>query len=156
MIEPGQTLAEFVLKDGAGNEVSWASFRGKPVVFFFYPRADTPGCTKEACAFRDLAGEFASRGVAVVGVSADLPKKQAAFAKKYDLTMPLLSDPEKVILTPWGVFGTKMMYGKATEGIIRSTFLFDANGTLVKAWRSVKVDGHAEAVLAAVDAAFPK
>jgi len=154
MIEPGTSVDGFTLKDHEGNEVAWDSFRGKPVVFFFYPKANTPGCTKEACAFRDLSAEFDKRGVQVVGVSADSVKRQSNFVNKYDLTMPLLSDPDHEILKPWGVWGEKKMYGKTYEGIIRSTFLFDADGTLVHVWPKVRVKGHAEAVLEKVDEAF--
>jgi peroxiredoxin Q/BCP len=156
MLEVGATVAPFTLRDQAGQEVSWASFRGRPVVFFFYPKANTPGCTQEACAFRDLHPEFMARGVAVVGVSADSPKAQAGFAHKYDLTMPLLSDPEHQILKPWGVWGQKKLYGKDYEGIVRSTFLFDADGTVRHVWPKVSVKGHAEAVLKRIDAWIPK
>lgn len=151
MIEPGTQVAPFTLDSQAGEPVSWESFRGAPVVFFFYPKANTPGCTKEACAFRDLSAEFEKRGVRVVGVSADSVKRQSNFATKYDLTMPLLSDPDHQILGPWGVWGQKQMYGKTYEGIIRSTFLFGANGELLHAWPKVRVKGHAEAVLEKVD-----
>jgi thioredoxin-dependent peroxiredoxin len=154
MLETGATPEGFTLKDQQGEDVAWDSFRGKPVVFFFYPKANTPGCTKEACAFRDLAADFDARGVQVVGVSADSVRKQSNFTKKYDLTMPLLSDPDRVILDAWGVWGEKKMYGKTYEGIHRSTFLFDADGTLVHVWPKVKVKGHAEDVLAKVDAHF--
>lgn len=154
MIETGTTVDAFTLRDQAGNDVAWDSFRGAPVVFFFYPKASTPGCTKEACAFRDLTSEFERRGVRVVGVSADSVKRQSNFATKYDLTMPLLSDPDREVLDAWGVWGEKQMYGKTYEGIHRSTFLFDGDGVLVQVWPKVRVKGHAEAVLAAVDEHF--
>jgi peroxiredoxin Q/BCP len=154
MIEPGATVAPFTLCDQDGNDVAWDSLRGKPVVFFFYPKANTPGCTTEACAFRDLAADFEDRGVTVIGVSADTPKRQASFATKYDLTMPLLADPDHRILEPWGVWAEKRNYGKTYMGIVRSTFLFDADGTLRHVWPSVRVKGHAEAVLATVDELF--
>ena len=152
MLEPGATVDPFTLKDHDGNDVSWDSFRGKPVVFFFYPKASTPGCTKEACAFRDLTSAFEERGVQIVGISADSVRRQNNFATKYELTMPLLSDPEHDVIGPWGVWGEKKMYGKTYEGIVRSTFLFDADGVVRHAWPKVKVKGHAEDVLAKVDA----
>ncbi len=154
MIEPGTTVESFTLQDHEGNDVAWDSFRGKPVVFFFYPKASTPGCTKEACAFRDLTAEFDQRGVQVVGISADSVKRQSNFASKYELTMPLLADPDHEVIKPWGVWGEKKMYGKVYEGIIRSTFLFDKDGKLVHVWPKVKVKGHAEDVLAKVDELF--
>lgn len=150
MLDVGDVPADFELQDQDGNTVRWADYRGKPVVVFFYPKADTPGCTKEACAFRDLSAAFAAKGVAVVGVSADSVKRQSSFRAKYGLTATLLADPDKKILGPWGVYGEKKMYGKPVQGIIRSTFLFDATGAVTRRWSPVKVDGHAEAVLAAV------
>lgn len=150
MLDVGDVPADFELQDQDGNTVRWADYRGKPVVVFFYPKADTPGCTKEACAFRDLAPAFAAKGAAVLGVSADSVKRQSSFRAKYGLTATLLADPDKKILGPWGVFGEKKMYGKPVQGIIRSTFLFDATGAVVRRWSPVKVDGHAEAVLAAL------
>jgi peroxiredoxin Q/BCP len=147
MLELRQAPSDFTLRNDKDETVAWSSLRGHPVVFFFYPKANTPGCTKEACAFRDLASEFASLGVQVFGVSADTVRRQANFVSKYELTMPLLSDPEHVILGPWGVWGEKRNYGRTYEGIHRMTFLFDANGELVHIWPKVKVKGHAEDVL---------
>lgn len=149
MIDVGSKPADFTLNDQHGNELTWSSLRGEPVAVFFYPKASTPGCTKEACAFRDLAAEFAAVGCAILGVSADSVKRQANFADKQGLSYPLLSDPERIVLDAWGVWGEKKMYGKTYEGIHRSTFLFDADGVVVKAWPKVKVAGHAEEVLAA-------
>ena len=154
MIAVGTKVDDFSLPAHDGTEVHWEELRGSPVVFFFYPKASTPGCTKEACAFRDLASAFASRGVKVFGVSADSIKRQQNFATKYELTMPLLSDADKVILEPWGVWGEKKMYGKTYEGIIRSTFVFDAGGVLRHVWPKVKVTGHADEVLSVVDDLF--
>jgi peroxiredoxin Q/BCP len=150
VIEVGDAPADFELQDHEGRTVRWADYRGKPVVVFFYPRADTPGCTKEACAFRDLSTAFAAKGAAVLGVSADTVKRQAAFHAKYALNLTLLADPDKKILGPWGVFGEKKMYGKPVMGIVRSTFLFDAEGRVTRRWSPVKVDGHVDAVLAAL------
>jgi peroxiredoxin Q/BCP len=152
MLEVGSVVPEFTLEDQHGAPVTWSSLRGAPVVFFFYPRADTPGCTKEACAFRDLAAEFGAIGVRVFGISADTVKKQRAFDEKYSLGVPLLSDPDRVVINPWGVWGSKTMYGKAFEGIVRSTFLFDAAGRVIQAWPKVKVEGHVDEVLAAARA----
>ncbi|MEN0067456.1 MAG: thioredoxin-dependent thiol peroxidase [Myxococcota bacterium] len=147
MLVVGDTVDEFTLCDQNGNEVPWNAFRGKPLVVFFYPRANTPGCTKEACAFRDLSSEFEAAGARVVGVSADSVKVQSNFTNKHDLNMPLLSDPDHVILEPWGVWGEKKMYGKTSMGIIRSTFLFDADGVVQHVWSPVRVKGHVDAVL---------
>ena len=154
MLEAGSKPADFTLNDQDGKAVSWKEYRGKPVVVFFYPKADTPGCTREACAFRDLTSEFDKRGVRILGISADVSKDQAKFRQKYDLTMPLLADPDHVVLEPWGVWGEKKNYGKTYMGIHRTTFLFDKDGKVAHAWTSVKVDGHAEKVLAKVDDLF--
>ena len=154
MIEKGSTLQDFTLADDKGQPVHWADLRGKPVVLFAYPRADTPGCTKEACAFRDLASDFGSKGIQVYGISADKPAAQAKFREKYHLTMPLLSDPDRTVLTELGAYGKKMMYGKEVQGIIRSTWAFDANGMVAQVWRNVKVDGHADRVLTEVTVWF--
>jgi peroxiredoxin Q/BCP len=147
MLATGLPAPGFTLHDHAGAPVSWEDFRGHPVVVFFYPKADTPGCTREACAFRDLTPEFTALGVKIVGISADPVKRQAGFQRKYDLTMPLLADPDHAVLEPWGVWAEKVLYGKKSMGIVRTTFLFDAAGVLRHAWPKVKVDGHAEAVL---------
>jgi len=151
MLELGQTPAPFTLIAHDGTEFRWADLRGAPSVFFFYPKASTPGCTQEACDFRDLATEFGARGVRVFGVSADSVQRQRNFASKNDLNMPLLSDPDHEILKPWGVWGEKKLYGKAYEGIVRSTFLFDSTGELRAVWRGVKVKGHADEVLQRLD-----
>lgn len=154
MLEVGDQPEDFTLTDDHGNEVQWSALRGKPVVIFFYPKASTPGCTTEACAFTDLGADFAERGVAVFGASADSVKRQANFRDKHGLGMPLLSDPDHVILEPWGVWAEKKNYGRTYMGIVRSTFVFDAQGTLVHKWSNVRVKGHAEAVLAKVDELF--
>lgn len=149
MLDVGDKPADFELQDQQGNAVAWSSLRGRKVVFFFYPKADTPGCTREACAFRDLKAAFDAKGVAVYGVSADSVKRQSSFDTKYGLGLPLLADPDKVVLEAWGVYGEKKMYGKTVKGIVRSTFLFDEDGAVLRRWSPVKVDGHADAVLAA-------
>lgn len=152
MLDVGGAPEPFSLPDQEGQQVDWASLRGAPVVFFFYPKADTPGCTQEACDFRDLRAELAAVGARVFGVSADTVRKQKGFHTKHGLGVPLLSDPERVILGPWGVWGEKKLYGKVYEGIRRSTFLFDAEGRVARVWRDVKVKGHADEVLAAARA----
>lgn len=149
MLEPGDKPADFTLPDADGNPVRWSDFRGRPVVVFFYPKASTPGCTKEACAFRDLRAGFEAAGVAVIGVSADSPRRQASFRDKHELGIPLLSDEQHVILEPWGVWQEKRNYGRTYMGIVRSTFLFDADGVVRRAWPNVRVAGHADEVLAA-------
>lgn len=149
MLAIGDLVTDFTLLDQHGQPFSGSSLRGRPAVVFFYPRADTPGCTKEACGFRDLAAEFGALGVAVIGVSADPVKAQARFATKYQLTYPLLSDPEKQVIVPWGAWGTKNMYGKVSEGIVRTSLLFDGAGRVVRRWDKVKVDGHVDEVLRA-------
>jgi len=148
MLKPGDTVDDFSLIDHTGAETAWESLRGRACVFFFYPKASTPGCTKEACAFRDMAADFDAAGAAVFGASADSVKRQSNFSTKYELTMPLLSDPEWTILKPWGVWGEKKMYGRTYEGIIRSTIVFDAQGKVLRVWSPVRLKGHVEEVLA--------
>ncbi|NCG20997.1 MAG: redoxin domain-containing protein [Rhodobacterales bacterium] len=147
MLEIGDSPAAFSLLDQDGNEVHWTDFRGSAVVLFAYPRAGTPGCTKEACAFRDLSAEFEATGTRVFGISADTVRKQSNFWNKHDLNMPLLADPEKRVLIPWGIWAEKMNYGRTYMGVVRSTFLFGPNGTLHQVWRNVRVKGHVDAVL---------
>ena len=144
-------MPPFTLVDQDGREVAWSDFRGKPVVVFFYPKANTPGCTKEACSFRDHRQAFEERGVQVLGISADSVKSQANFHSRYELTMPLLSDPERTVLEPWGVWGEKKNYGRTYMGIHRSTFLFDADGTLLHVWPKVRIEGHVTQVLDKID-----
>lgn len=147
MLSIGDAPADFTLTDDHGNDVVWSSLRGQPVVVFAYPKANTPGCTKEACAFRDLSAEFGALGVKVFGISADSVKAQGNFRDKHGLTMPLLSDKEHVVLEPWGIWGEKKNYGRTYMGIIRSTFLFDADGKVAHVWPKVRVKGHVDAVL---------
>jgi peroxiredoxin Q/BCP len=124
----------------------------RPLVVYFYPKDDTPGCTKEAQAFSALTADFAAAGVAILGVSRDSVEKHAKFAAKHGLSVPLASDLDGSVTEAFGVWGEKQLYGKTYMGIERATFLFDADGNLVKEWRKVKVPGHAEAVLAAAQA----
>ncbi|MDH5527594.1 MAG: thioredoxin-dependent thiol peroxidase [Nitrospirota bacterium] len=148
--EPGAPAPAFDLPASSGENVSLASLKGSPVVLFFYPKDNTPGCTIEACNFRDLKGEFDQLGARVFGVSADSLKSHDNFISKHDLNMPLLSDSEHGMLTAYGVWGEKKNYGKTYMGITRTTVLIDAGGKIVRVWKKVKVDGHADEVLTAV------
>jgi peroxiredoxin Q/BCP len=150
MPKPGAPAPPFDLEDGSGGRVTLAGLKGKPVVLYFYPKDDTPGCTREACDFRDLKATFAKAGAVILGVSADGPDAHARFTEKYHLTFPLLSDPDHGVLTAYGVWGEKTNYGRTYMGITRATFLIDAQGRIARVWPKVKVEGHAEAVLEAV------
>lgn len=129
--------------------VTLADYAGQKLVLFFYPRADTPGCTREAIDFTRLAGAFAAAGTAVLGISADPLKAQEKFRNKHDLGVPLLSDEQHEMLEAYGAWGEKSMYGKSFLGILRTTVLIGADGKVAKVWRNVRVDGHADAVLEA-------
>jgi thioredoxin-dependent peroxiredoxin len=149
-IAEGARLPDVALTLMDGSRASLASFTGKPLVIYFYPKDDTPGCTREAQDFTALADEFAAAGVALLGVSKDTPAKHAKFTSKYGLKVPLASDDDaNTVLEAFGAWVEKSMYGKKYMGIERSTFLFAADGTLARAWRNVKVPGHAAEVLAA-------
>jgi peroxiredoxin Q/BCP len=148
----GAKAPAFRLPRDGGSTVSLADYSGKELVLFFYPRADTPGCTKEAIDFTRLSGAFAQSGTAVLGVSADPPKAQEAFRDRHALATPLASDEAHEILEAYGVWGEKSMYGKTFHGILRTTVLIGANGRILRIWRHVRVDGHADEVLAAVRA----
>jgi peroxiredoxin Q/BCP len=154
-VEPKQGAAApaFTLPRDGGGEVSLADFRGRKLVLFFYPKASTPGCTREAQAFSALARDFAAAGTAILGVSADPVKAQEKFRSKFDLAVPLASDETHKMLEAYGVWGKKSMYGRTFQGVFRVTFLIDARGRIVRIWRGVKVPGHAEEVLAAAKAA---
>lgn len=141
-LQPGDPAPDFTLPDADGAPVSLRDFRGRRVVVYFYPAAGTPGCTAEACDFRDNLAELNDAGVDVVGVSPDAPAKLAAFRDAEGLTFPLLADPDKQVLTAWGAFGEKQNYGKTVVGVIRSTFLVDADGRIEDALYNVKATGH--------------
>ena len=141
-LEPGDPAPDFTLLDADGKEVSLSSFRGQRVIVYFYPAAMTPGCTKQACDFRDSLASLNSAGITVLGISPDKPVKLARFREKEGLTFPLLSDPEREVLTAWGAFGEKTMYGKKVTGVIRSTFLVADDGTIEKAMYNVRATGH--------------
>lgn len=152
-IAEGATLPDVPLTMMDGTTKSLASFAGTPLVLYFYPKDDTPGCTREAQDFSTHADAFAAAGVSLLGVSKDTPAKHAKFTAKYALKVPLASDDEaNTVLEALGVWVEKSMYGKKYMGIERSTFLFDKGGTLVRAWRGVKVPGHADEVLTAAQA----
>ena len=152
MIEPGKKAPSFSLPDQAGKVHSLADYAGQPVVIFFYPKDDTPGCTKESCAFQDNLPRFKKSKAAVLGMSMLDSKSKARFAKKYDLTFPLIADEDHAVMEKYGVWQEKSMYGRKYMGVARTTYLIGADGKVVKRWDGVKVDGHAEEVLAAVQA----
>jgi peroxiredoxin Q/BCP len=142
----------FRLPRDGGASVSLADFAGQKLVLFFYPRADTPGCTKEAIDFTRLKGEFAAAGTAVLGVSADPVKAQETFRDKHQLAVPLISDERHEMLDAYGAWGEKSLYGRTFMGIIRTTVLIGADGLIARVWRNVRVDGHADEVLEAARA----
>ena len=145
----GTKAPAFTLPTGDGDPVTLADFKGKNLVLFFYPKADTPGCTKEAIAFSALKSAFTKANTAVVGVSADPVKAQSAFKKKHSLKTDLASDETHAMLEAYGVWGEKSMYGRTFQGITRTTVLIGPDGRIARVWPKVKVDGHAEEVLAA-------
>jgi peroxiredoxin Q/BCP len=147
LVEGAEAPAFRLPRDG-GETVSLADYSGRKLVLFFYPRADTPGCTKEAIDFTRLADAFAESQTAILGVSADPLKAQQAFRDKHRLAMPLVSDETHEMLETYGVWGEKSMYGRTFQGILRTTVLIDTDGRIAKIWRNVKVDGHADDVLA--------
>ena len=149
-IDAGDAAPSFVLKDHSGNLVSSESLRGSPYLIYFYPKDDTPGCTLEACGFRDSAPRFSAKGVRVLGVSPDSPETHARFRKKYGLTFPLLSDPEKTLAKAYGVWVKKLNYGREYMGVERSTFFVDRAGVVRRAWRRVRVPGHVDEVVHSV------
>ena len=141
-LEAGDTAPAFTLPDADGNEVSLADYAGKKVIVYFYPAASAPGCTKQACDFRDSLAELNGEGIEVIGISPDKPAKLAKFRDAEELNFPLLSDPEKATLEAWGTFGEKKMYGKTVQGVIRSTFLVDEAGKIEVAQYNVRATGH--------------
>jgi peroxiredoxin Q/BCP len=151
-IEPGQQAPAFTLPGDDGTKVRLADLRGRPVVLYFYPRDDTPGCTREACAFRDRQSELKKLGAVVLGVSADSIESHGAFRRKYDLNFPLLADANHAVAEKYGAWREKNLYGKKSHGIQRSTFLIDASGKVAKIWKRVNVDDHDQQVLDALAA----
>lgn len=143
----GDTAPAFTLTDDSGNQVSLSDYAGRKVLVYFYPKADTPGCTTEACDFRDSMEQLNSLGVDVLGISPDPVDKLAAFKEDHDLNFPLLSDEDKTVLTEWGAYGEKKNYGKVVQGVIRSTVLIDEAGTVELAKYNVKATGHVARIL---------
>lgn len=150
-IQEGKPAPAFTLKDADGEPVSLADFEGRDVVLYFYPKDDTPGCTKEACGFRDAWKELQRLGVAVLGVSPDAGASHQKFRDKYRLPFPLLSDPDRKLMAKYGAFGEKTLYGKKTMGVIRSTVWIGPDGKVRRHWaRVAKAEAHPEQVLAAL------
>ena len=141
-LTPGDTAPDFTLPDADGHQVSLSQFRGRRVIVYFYPAAGTPGCTTEACDFRDNLAELNDAGVEVLGISPDEPAELARFREAEGLTFPLLADSDRAVLTAWGAFGEKQMYGKTVTGVIRSTFVVDPDGKIEQALYNVRATGH--------------
>ncbi len=151
LIEPGKKAPAFSLKDQGGKTHRLADYAGKPVVLYFYPKDDTPGCTKEACAFQDNLPRFKTNKAAVLGVSILDEASKARFAGKYNLSFPLLADENHAVAEKYGVWQQKSLYGRSFMGNVRTTYLIDRQGKVFRRWDNVKVDGHAQAVLEAID-----
>ena len=152
MIEAGQPAPDFTLQDQDGNPVTLSKLKGTPVVLYFYPKDDTPGCTKEACAFRDARADYESAGARVLGVSPDNVASHDKFRRKYELPFTLLADPDRAVCEQYGVWQEKNLYGKKSMGVVRSTFIIDRQGIVRRVFPRVKVDGHSDAVLAILQA----
>ena len=150
MVEEGSQAPDFELKSDTGETLKLSQFRGRPVVLYFYPRDDTPGCTKEACAFRDSYDEYLARDAVILGVSRDGEESHQKFKQKYDLPFTLLSDPDHAVADAYGVWAEKSMYGRKSMGIVRSTFVIAPDGTIARAMRGIKVPGHSDKVLEAL------
>lgn len=151
-IEAGQQAPNFTLPADDGRKVRLSAFRGSPVVLYFYPKDDTPGCTREACSFRDRSPQLQKLGARVLGVSADSVDSHVKFRDKFKLNFPLLADVGHQVAEKYGAWREKNMYGKKSMGIVRSTFLIDPQGRVAKVWKAVRVDGHDEQVIEALKA----
>jgi thioredoxin-dependent peroxiredoxin len=149
-IDVGKKAPAFTLMADDGKKVKLSDLKGSPVVLYFYPKDDTPGCTKEACAFRDRKAEMEQLGAKVLGVSSDTVESHVKFRDKFNLNFPLLADPDHAVAEKYGAWREKNMYGKKSMGIQRSTYLIDADGKVAKVWQRVQVDGHDDAVLEAL------
>lgn len=149
-LNEGDLAPAFTAATNGGQTISLADFKGRPVILYFYPKDDTPGCTKEACAFRDAFAEFTAKGAVVLGVSADPVKSHDKFVKKFKLPFPLLADEDKRIVDAYGVWGEKTFMGRRYQGIHRVTFLIGGDGRIQKIWPKVKPEEHAAEVLAAL------
>jgi peroxiredoxin Q/BCP len=150
-VNVGDTAPEFELQNQDGESVRLADFRGRTVVLYFYPKADTPGCTTQACGIRDRSGEYEQAGAVVLGVSPDSVEDVKKFADKYSLPFTLLADPDHAVADAYGAWGKKQMYGKTYEGVLRSTFIVDASGTVARVFPKVSPKTHDEVVLAALE-----
>ena len=148
-LKEGSTAPNFIASDQDGNEIKLSDFRGQRVVLYFYPKDDTPGCTKEACSFRDANDVYAEKGIKVFGVSPDSEKSHQKFIAKFDLPFTLLADTDKKIVNDYGVYGEKSLYGRKYMGVNRMTFLIDEDGKIVKIFKKVNVSEHADEVLKA-------
>lgn len=146
-LEPGTPAPDFSLPNDAGTTTSLSDFKGQQVLVYFYPRANTPGCTKEACDFRDNLQAFNDLGIQVLGISPDPVEKLQKFREDHELTFPLLSDVDKTVLQAYGAFGEKKNYGKVVQGVIRSTFLINTDGTIAQALYNVRATGHVARIL---------
>lgn len=149
-IPAGSPAPEFTLLDENSQPRSLSDYRGNPVVLYFYPKDDTPGCTTEACSFRDDYGEYEKAGVIILGVSPDSPKDHAKFKAKYNLPFTLLADPDHKVCEAYGVWGRKKFMGKEYDGVFRTTFLIGSDGAIIKVFENVKPDGHSQEVLEAL------
>lgn len=154
-LEPDMKAPDFTAAADNGKTLTLSDFQGQNVILYFYPRDNTPGCTKEACAFRDSLEELQKLNTAVIGVSKDSPAKHDKFKAKYELTFPLISDEDGRICESYGTWVEKSLYGRKYMGIDRSTFLIDSNGVIRRIWRKVKVKGHVEEVIAALEENAP-
>lgn len=141
-LAPGDTAPDFTLPDDTGSDVTLSGLRGRKVIVYFYPAAMTPGCTKQACDFSESLESLTADGYTVLGISPDKPEKLAKFREKEALTITLLSDADRAVMTAWGAFGEKSLYGKTVQGVIRSTVVVDEQGTVSHAWYNVKATGH--------------
>jgi thioredoxin-dependent peroxiredoxin len=150
VLEIGEPAPDFQLPDADGEQVALADLRGRPVVVYFYPRDDTPGCTTQACGIRDDWDAFQDLEAEVIGISPDTVESHARFREKHDLPFTLLADPEKTVIREYGAWGTRKMYGRTSEGVIRSTVLIDGDGTVAAVWPKVRPKRHAEQVLDAL------
>jgi thioredoxin-dependent peroxiredoxin len=147
----GNAAPDFELASDAGEKVKLSDLRGRPVVLYFYPKDDTPGCTKEACGFRDDYAQYARAGVVILGVSPDSPKSHTAFKEKFHLPFPLLADEDRKVLKKYGVWGKKKFMGREYMGVLRTTFLIGPDGKLLRIFEKVKPEGHSQEILAALN-----
>jgi peroxiredoxin Q/BCP len=155
LIDVGRKAPAFTLEDQDGRTHRLADYAGKPVILYFYPKDDTPGCTKEACAFRDTLPRFRTSKAVVLGISGQSQASKAKFAEKYQLNFPLLADEKYEVAEQYGAWQKKLLYGRTFMGVSRTTYLIGPDGRVAKRWDKVKVDGHADAVLKEVDALAP-